>query len=81
MGETYTFREVEAPKGYRLAKPVKYTVKDTSEVQNVSVTDKKIPKPKIPQTGGTTPFAAVAVLLFVLGSGGIIMVRRKKKAV
>lgn len=81
VGETYTFREVEAPKGYRLAKPVKYTVKDTSEVQNVSVTDKKIPKPKIPQTGGTTPFAAVAVLLFVLGSGGIIMVRRKKKAV
>lgn len=81
VGETYTFKEVEAPKGYRLAKPVKYTVKDTGEVQKVSVTDKKMPKPKVPQTGGTMPFAAVAVLLFILGSGGIIMVHRKKKAV
>ena len=26
VGETYTFKEVEAPKGYQLAKPVKYTV-------------------------------------------------------
>lgn len=81
VGETYTFKEVEAPKGYRLAKPVKYTVKDTGEVQEISVTDKKIPKPKVPQTGGTTPFAVLAVLFFVLGSGGFIMVRRKKKAV
>ena len=81
VGETYTFKEVEAPKGYKLAKPVKYTVKDTGKVQEVSVTDKKIPKPKVPQTGGTIPFAALAVLLFVLGSGGIIMVRRKKRAV
>ena len=80
VGETYTFKEVEAPKGYRLAKPVKYTVKDTGEVQEISVTDKKIPKPKVPQTGGTTPFAVVAVLFFVLGSGGFIMARRKKKA-
>lgn len=81
VGETYTFKEVEAPKGYRLVKPVKYTVKDTGEVQEVSVTDKKIPKPKIPQTGGTTPFAAVAVLIFIFGSGGIILVRRKKRTV
>lgn len=81
VGETYTFKEVEAPKGYRLAKPIKYMVKDTGEVQEVSVTDKKIPKPEIPQTGGTTPFAAVAVLLFIFGSGGIILVRRKKRAV
>lgn len=81
VGEIYTFKEVEAPKGYRLAKPVKYMVKDTSEVQEISVTDEKTPKPKVPQTGGMTPFAAVVVLLFVLGSGGLIMVRRKKKSV
>lgn len=81
VGETYTFKEVEAPKGYQLAKPVKYTVKDTGEVQKVSVTDKKTPKPKVPQTGGTTPFAVLSVLLLVLGSGGIFVFRRKKKAV
>ena len=78
VGETYTFKEIEAPKGYKLAKPVKYTVKDTREVQNVSVTDEKTPKPRVPQTGGVTPFAMMAVLLFILGGSGIILFRRKK---
>lgn len=78
VGETYTFKEVEAPKGYKLAKAVKYTVKDTGKVQKVSVTDEKTPKPRVPQTGGVTPFAIMAVLLFVLGGSGIILLRRKK---
>lgn len=78
VGETYTFKEVEAPKGYKLAKPVKYTVKDTGEVQTVSVTDEKAPKPKVPQTGGTTPFVMMSALLFVLGGTGILLSRRKK---
>lgn len=71
-GETYTFKEIEAPKGYKLAEPVKYTVKDTGEVQKVSVTDKKTPTPKVPQTGGTTPLAAAVILLFLLGCAGIL---------
>ena len=68
-GETYTFKEIEAPKGYQLAEPVQYTVKDTGEVQKVSVTDKKIPGPKVPQTGGTTPPVAAVILLFLMGCG------------
>ncbi len=79
-GETYTFKEVEAPKGYQLAKPVKYKVKDTGDVQEVSVTDKKTPKPKVPQTGAATPWMASIVLLFVLGCGGVgILLFRKRK--
>ena len=70
-GETYTFKEIEAPKGYQLAEPVQYTVKDTGEVQKVSVTDKKTPGPKVPQTGGTTPLVAV-ILLFLLGCGFLL---------
>lgn len=77
VGETYTFKEVEAPKGYKLAKAVKYTVKDTGEVQKVSVTDEKQPKPHVPQTGGNTPLMMV-VLLFVL-AGGAWLVSRKKR--
>ena len=77
VGETYTFKEVEAPKGYKLAKAVKYTVKDTGEVQKVSVTDEKQPKPHVPQTGGNTPLMA-AVFLFVL-AGGAWYVSRKKR--
>ena len=78
VGETYTFKETEAPKGYQLAKPVKYTVKDTGKVQKISVTDKKTPKPHVPQTGGTTPFVPAVILLFALGCGGILTVRRKR---
>ena len=78
VGETYTFKEVEAPKGYQLAKPVKYKVKDTGDVQEVSVTDKKTPKPKVPQTGAATPLMASIALLFVLGCGGVLLFRKKR---
>jgi hypothetical protein len=71
-GETYTFKEIEAPKGYQLAEPVKYTVKDTGEVQKVSFTDKKTPTPRVPQTGGTTPLVAAVILLFLLGCGFLL---------
>ena len=77
-GETYTFKEIEAPKGYQLAQPVQFTVKDTGEVQKVSVTDKKTPTPKVPQTGGTTPLVAAVILFSMLGSAGMFFFRRKK---
>ena len=77
VGGTYTFKEVEAPKGYQLAKAVKYTVKDTGEVQEISITDKKTPKPHVPQTGGNTPFTAVSFLLLLVGSG-VYLFRKKK---
>lgn len=78
VGETYTFKEVEAPKGYQLAEPIKYMVKDTGEVQKVSVTDKKAPTPRVPQTGGTTPLVAAVILLSMLGCAGIFLFRRKR---
>ncbi|MCM1245289.1 MAG: SpaA isopeptide-forming pilin-related protein [Roseburia sp.] len=78
VGETYTFKEVEAPEGYKLAEPVKYTVKDTGKIQKVSVMDKKTPKPKVPQTGGTTPAAIAFFLLLVLGGTGLVLYRKKK---
>lgn len=79
VGETYTFKETEAPKGYQLAEPVQYTVKDTGEVQKVSVTDRRTPKPKVPQTGGTTPLVAAVMLMVVLGSG-VIFCRKRMRA-
>ena len=42
VGETYTFKEIEAPEGYELAKPVTYQIKDTKDEQLVSMVDKKI---------------------------------------
>ncbi len=55
VGVTYTFKEISAPEGYKIAKPVKYTIKDTSELQTIKIEDEKIPdKPHVPQTGGGT---------------------------
>ena len=41
-GETYTFKEIEAPEGYELAEPVTYQIKDTKDEQIVSMVDKKL---------------------------------------
>ena len=78
-GETYTFKEVEAPKGYQLAEPVQYTVKDTGEVQKVSVTDKKTPVSKVPQTGGNTPLVAAVILLFLMSCAGLLWSLRLRR--
>ena len=42
VGETYTFKEIEAPEGYELAEPVTYQIKDTKDEQIVSMVDKKL---------------------------------------
>ena len=77
IGETYTFQEIEAPKGYKLAKPVKYTVKDTGELQKISITDKKTHKPHVPQTGGDTTAAMGMALVFLAGCGLWFFCRKK----
>lgn len=80
VGETYTFKEIEAPEGYKLAGAVKYTVKDTGEIQKVSITDEKIPAPKVPQTGGMTT-TVLAALIFAAVAGTLTLVIRSRKKV
>lgn len=79
VGETYTFKEIKAPKGYKLAEAVKYTVEDTGEVQDICIKDQKEPTPSVPQTGGMTPFAISIIVLFALGCGGIFVLRKKRR--
>lgn len=78
VGKTYTFKEKEAPKGYKIAKPVKYTVLDTPDLQQIVVKDKKKPKPKVPQTGGFTPFAISVVISIIILIGGLLYYFRKR---
>lgn len=67
VGETYTFKETSAPSGYRLAKPVKVTIKDTGDVQKVTVKDESIPDvPETPQTGGQSVKGIVFGGLFII---------------
>lgn len=77
VGETYTFKEIEAPKGYKLAKDVTYTVKDIGEVQKIEVIDEKQPEPSVPQTGRNTPLVAT-IALFVLVCGVAYVMCRKR---
>ena len=67
VGETYTFTEISAPRGYKIADPVKLMIEDTSEVQKVTMKDEKIPDvPHVPQTGKDFPVLPVVSLIMSL---------------
>lgn len=78
VGETYTFHEVSAPEGYKLAEDVEIVVEDTGEVQEVSATDEAVEIPPVPQTGGTTPIVLSALFLLTC-SGAWFVISRKKR--
>ena len=94
VGETYTFKEIEAPEGYELAKPVTYQIKDTKDEQLVSMVDKKlgIITTKTPKKfwegkdSKTSPKTGYLHLIFGLllvglsgGTAGIMLWRKGKK--
>ena len=47
----YTLREETAPEGYLIAKDVEFEVKDTGEVQHVTMVDEEKPAEKTPESG------------------------------
>lgn len=86
---TYILREEKAPEGYLLAKDVKFEVKDTKEVQKITMVDEKEPeKPEeepptntpsdAPKTGDETQVGLWFALL-LLGIGGLVAVLRVYK--
>ena len=82
-GETYIFKEVDAPEHYKVAKDKKIRIKDTGKVQKLTVTDERIPVvPDTPQTGinGRTAGMAVSVISLLLALGCFACVRAKDKS-
>lgn len=82
-GETYTFKEVDAPEHYKVAKDKKIRIKDTGKVQKLTVTDERIPVvPDTPQTGinGKTVGIAVSFISLLLVFGCFACVRAKDKS-
>ena len=86
---TYILREEKAPEGYLLAKDIKFEVKDTKEVQKITMVDEKEPeKPEeepptntpsdAPKTGDETQVGLWFALL-LLGIGGLVAVLRVYK--
>jgi hypothetical protein len=82
-GETYIFKEVDAPEHYKVAKDKKIRIKDTGKVQKLTVTDERIPVvPDTPQTGinGRTAGMAVSLISLLLALGCFACVRAKDKS-
>lgn len=76
-GETYTLTEVIAPKNYKVAESIQFTVKDTGVAQKVVMYDELLPVKKV-KTGDNSHYeyymmlAGLAVVVF-----GMIYFRKK----
>lgn len=82
-GETYTFKEVSAPKHYKVAKDKKIKIKDTGKLQKLSVVDERIPGvPDTPQTGinGKTAGMMISLISLLMALGCFACVRAKDKS-
>ena len=77
-GETYTLTEVIAPKNYKVAESIQFTVKDTGVAQKVVMYDELLPVAKKVKTGDDTRinyYVVVAVLSLIAFS--LLFIRKK----
>ena len=77
-GETYTLTEVIAPKNYKVAESIQFTVKDTGVAQKVVMYDELLPVAKKVKTGDNTRinyYVAIAVLSLIAFS--LLFIRKK----
>ena len=71
-GHTYTLTEIIAPKGYKIAQSINFTIEETGKIQKVVMYDELLPKKAI-KTGDDKDkymplytFAGVALLLVIM---------------
>lgn len=77
-GETYTLTEVIAPKNYKVAESIQFTVKDTGVAQKVVMYDELLPVAKKVKTGDNTRinyYVAIAVSSLIAFS--LLFIRKK----
>lgn len=77
-GETYTLTEVIAPKNYKVAESIQFTVKDTGVAQKVVMYDELLPVAKKVKTGDDTCinyYVVIAVLSLIAFS--LLFIRKK----
>ena len=77
-GETYTVTEVIAPKNYKVAESIQFTVKDTGVAQKVIMYDELLPVAKKVKTGDDTRinyYVVIAVLSLIAFS--LLFIRKK----
>ena len=77
-GETYTLTEVIAPKNYKVAESIQFTVKDTGVAQKVVMYDELLPVAKKVKTGDDTRinyYVVISVLSLIAFS--LLFIRKK----
>ena len=77
-GETYTLTEVIAPKNYKVAESIQFTVKDTGVAQKVVMYDELLPVAKKVKTGDDiciNYYVVIAVLSLIAFS--LLFIRKK----
>ena len=82
-GETYTFKEVDAPEHYKVAKDKKIRIRDTGKLQKLTVVDERIPEvPDTPQTGikGKTAGMMISLISLLMALGCFACVRAKDRS-
>ena len=81
VGKTYTLTEISAAEDYMKAEPVTFTVRDTNEVQTVTMIDKKYAHPDLPVTGGNglIPFIFAVIGISAFAGAFIVFVIKKKR--
>ena len=62
IGKEYTLKEEIAPEGYVVATSIKFTIKDTNEVQKVNMIDKIVEMSKVDIAGDEIEGATIQVL-------------------
>lgn len=84
VGIELTLREITAPEGYEIAEDVKFTLKDTTEVQKIEMKDARIPeKPvaSVPKTGDDPlkPILLLALCAVTAVAWVAVTIRRRKR--
>lgn len=76
----YTLREEQAPDGYRIAEDITFEVKDTPEIQKVTMKD-EAETVDVPKTGDDTKLWIPVLALAVSGIclAGIVISRKRRK--
>ena len=77
-GETYTLTEVIAPKNYKVAESIQFTVKDTGVAQKVIMYDELLPVAKKVKTGDDTRINYYVVIVVLSLIAFFLLFIRKK---
>lgn len=77
VNKTYILHEDLAPKGYKVASDVEFTIADTGEVQKVVMKDELLPTPPV-STGDNTNILFYVGLLAFAGGMSIFLYNKKR---